>query len=52
MTETDLPETSNAESSICMIQLPPYRLYKLGIVKVPRCIFAVLRSEPPWDQKK
>ena len=49
MTETDLPETSNAESSafICMIQLPPYRLHKLGIVLVPRWIPAntTMRSE-------
>ena len=37
---------------ICMIQLPPYRLRKLGIVMVPRWIPAVLRMEPSWDQKK
>ena len=37
---------------ICMIQLPPYRLGKLGIVMVPRSIPAVLCREPPWDQKK
>ena len=37
---------------IYMIQLPPYRLHKLGIVMVPRWIPAVLRREPPWDKKK
>ena len=51
MTETDVFYHQHKEL-ICMIQLPAYRLRILELVMVPRGIPAVLRREPPWDQKK